>query len=339
VYKETVDESPRGRGFGFLRGRRRRGGRTVGQGLGRGEITMTEKTEGGSGQSQERQEAGSARREAPPPPRSYSEFMRNLAAKYNNENPAESNRADATDPRVAQPGKPMTFPPGVPLGFPPFLLPPSSIPEGMKESGPPVSSPFHFLPGFRPPPGAPGFPPGLLPPGLLDPSHAQALLSMMRGQIPSHPPLARPTANPPLDLTAAERPAKKIKRDSSSTEDPPVSPPPSHPEPPRTSCQSVCAVTQSCSEEGRKVINWSTEQVVEFVSSISQCQDYAEVFNSEKIDGSVLVLLTDTHLQSLGLKLGPALKLRSALATKLGTCPHCRHCRHCHGVQSDTETE
>merc|ERR1712106_1208102 len=118
-------------------------------------------------------------------------------------------------------------------------------------------------------------------------------------------------------------------------EEPPVSPPPSHHEPSQTSCQSLCAISQSCSEEGPTVMTWSTEQVVEFVSSISQCQDYAEVFLSEKIDGGVLVLLTDTHLQSLGLKLGPALKLRSALATKLGTCMHCRHCRHCH---TDTET-
>ena len=44
---------------------------------------MTEKTDGGG----ERQET--ARREAGPPPRSYSEFMRNLAAKYNTENTSE----------------------------------------------------------------------------------------------------------------------------------------------------------------------------------------------------------------------------------------------------------
>jgi len=335
---ETTEDSARGRGFGFLRGRRRRGGRVAGQGLGRGEIIMTEKTEGG-GQGQERQEGASGRREGGPPPRSYSEFMRSLAAKYNNENPAESNRADTADPRLAQTGKPMTFPPGVPLGFPQFMFPPASLPEGMKESGPPVSSPFHFLSGFRAPPGAHGFPPGLLPHGLLDPNHAQALLSMMRGQITNHPPQVRSAANPPLDLTAAEHPAKKMKRDSSSIEDPPVSPPPSHPEPSRNSCQSLCAMSQSCSEEGRLVINWSTEEVVGFVSSISQCQEYAEVFLREKIDGGVLVLLTDTHLQSLGIKLGPALKLRSALADKLGTCPHCRHCRHCHAMQTEASAE
>jgi len=290
---------------------------------------MTEKTEGGG---QERQEGGAGRRDGAPPPRSYSEFMRSLAAKYNNENPAEASRAESAN----QPGK-INFPPGVPLGFPPFLLPPSSMPDTIKESGPSPSSPFHFLPGFRPPPGAPGgFPPGLLPPGLLDPSHAQALLTMMRGQMPGHPSFPRQAQQPPLDLTAGESPAKKIKRDSSSTEDPPVSPPPSHPEPSRTSCQSLCAISQPCSEEGRVVMSWTPEQVVEFVSSISQCQEYAQVFLTEKIDGGVLALLTDTHLQSLGLKLGPALKLRAALAAKLGTCPHCRHCRHCH---ADTETQ
>ena len=45
---------------------------------------MTEKTEGG-----EREEAGTARREAAPNPRTYSDFMRNLAAKYNTESSSE----------------------------------------------------------------------------------------------------------------------------------------------------------------------------------------------------------------------------------------------------------
>lgn len=31
------------------------------------------------------------------------------------------------------------------------------------------------------------------------------------------------------------------------------------------------------------------------------------------------------------MKLGPALKLRSTLATKLGHCDICRHCVHCYG--------
>ena len=49
---------------------------------------MTEKTEGGN-QERERQDTGGSRREPHQPPRSYSEFMRNLAAKYNTENVTE----------------------------------------------------------------------------------------------------------------------------------------------------------------------------------------------------------------------------------------------------------
>ena len=49
-----------------------------------GDRAMTEKTEGG-----DREEAGAARREAAPTPRTYSDFMRNLAAKYNTETSPE----------------------------------------------------------------------------------------------------------------------------------------------------------------------------------------------------------------------------------------------------------
>uniref|UniRef100_A0A1B0A0M8 SAM domain-containing protein n=1 Tax=Glossina pallidipes TaxID=7398 RepID=A0A1B0A0M8_GLOPL len=47
-------------------------------------------------------------------------------------------------------------------------------------------------------------------------------------------------------------------------------------------------------------------------------------FRDQCIDGSGLPLLTEDHLvNSLGMKLGPALKLRSALAKKLGgPCPN-----------------
>merc|ERR1719357_1108718 len=127
LFADRSEVTVRGRGFGFLGGRRRRGGRGGIKGALRGDSTMTEKTEGGG---QDRQEGGAGRREAAPPPRSYSEFMRSLAAKYNNENPAEASRAESAN----QPGK-INFPPGFPLGFPPFLLPPSSMPDTIKESG------------------------------------------------------------------------------------------------------------------------------------------------------------------------------------------------------------
>ena len=172
--------------------------------------------------------------------------------------------------------------------------------------------------GFRSaaPGASPGFPPGLLPPGLIDPSHAQALLTMMRGQLPNagHPPQLRPPVNPPLDLTGSESPAKKLKRDSSGSldEEAPVSPPPSSipPPPVQNTCKSVCSVTQSCSEEGKQIITWTVDQVVDFVAKFDDISEHAETFAKEKIDGSTLVLLTDSHLSSMGIKLGPAIKFR-----------------------------
>ncbi|GLH07355.1 Uncharacterized protein GBIM_12828, partial [Gryllus bimaculatus] len=56
-------------------------------------------------------------------------------------------------------------------------------------------------------------------------------------------------------------------------------------------------------------------------------------FREQRIDGSSLPLLTEEHLTStLGLKLGPALKLRALLARRLGNCAFCLHCVHCHGA-------
>ena len=57
-----------------------------------------------------------------------------------------------------------------------------------------------------------------------------------------------------------------------------------------------------------------------------------QAFREHNIDGSALVLLTDDHLtKRLGMKLGPALKLRSAIQKKVGNmgemCIHCSHCR------------
>nr|CAD7431426.1 unnamed protein product [Timema monikensis] len=54
-------------------------------------------------------------------------------------------------------------------------------------------------------------------------------------------------------------------------------------------------------------------------------------FREQRIDGSGLPLLTEDHLTStLGMKLGPALKLRATLARRLGHCSICQHCVHCH---------
>lgn len=56
-----------------------------------------------------------------------------------------------------------------------------------------------------------------------------------------------------------------------------------------------------------------------------------QAFREQRIDGSALPLLTEEHLtSSINMKLGPALKLRSVLARRLGACNVCLHCDHCH---------
>ena len=64
-----------------------------------------------------------------------------------------------------------------------------------------------------------------------------------------------------------------------------------------------------------------------------------QVFREHNIDGSALPLLTEDHLTlRLGLKLGPALKLRSLIAKKLGPAHAdiCVHCAHCNSKMAET---
>ncbi|XP_078393560.1 polyhomeotic-like protein 1 [Cetorhinus maximus] len=55
---------------------------------------------------------------------------------------------------------------------------------------------------------------------------------------------------------------------------------------------------------------WSVEQVHDFISSLPGCQDLAEEFRSQEIDGQALLLLKEEHLMTaMNMKLGPALKI------------------------------
>ncbi|XP_065578692.1 polycomb protein Scm-like [Artemia franciscana] len=86
-----------------------------------------------------------------------------------------------------------------------------------------------------------------------------------------------------------------------------------------------------CEEAAKEMSTWSIETVSTFVANIDLCSEYADVFKEHSIDGTALPLLTDEHLTTkLNMKLGPALKLKSTIAQKLGHCPVCLHCAHCH---------
>ncbi|XP_059478676.1 uncharacterized protein LOC132198581 [Neocloeon triangulifer] len=240
--------------------------------------------------------------------RNYSDFMRSLAAKYNNSNPndyfscsrngylksgpfpeAATSAPEVPTPKVSKPGEPS-----------PILL-------------------GHPALGF---------------PGMMDMSSTQALLSMVRS---ANLEQYFKGKQGPLDLSAAApHLAKKVRSELKS-----VSPKP----PPRSAssgsansgpaapaghtCPSLCT-DRPC--EGQGVSHWGVEDVCNFVGSIDICEEYTEVFREQSIDGSALPLLTEEHLtNSLGLKLGPALKLRATLARRLGHCASCLHCVHCHG--------
>eukprot|EP00076_Gallus_gallus_P028632 XP_015152370.2 sterile alpha motif domain-containing protein 11 isoform X3 [Gallus gallus] len=67
------------------------------------------------------------------------------------------------------------------------------------------------------------------------------------------------------------------------------------------------------------ISKWTVEDVCSFVSNLAGCTEYTQVFREQAIDGETLPLLTEEHLlNNMGLKLGPALKIRSQVAKRVG---------------------
>ncbi|XP_056589768.1 polyhomeotic-like protein 2 isoform X2 [Triplophysa dalaica] len=57
-------------------------------------------------------------------------------------------------------------------------------------------------------------------------------------------------------------------------------------------------------------VKWNVEDVYKFICSLQGCQEIAEEFRSQEIDGQALLLLKEDHLMStMNIKLGPALKI------------------------------
>nr|XP_057925128.1 sterile alpha motif domain-containing protein 7 [Doryrhamphus excisus] len=73
-------------------------------------------------------------------------------------------------------------------------------------------------------------------------------------------------------------------------------------------------------EVSSDVRKWSVNDVYNFVNSIPTCSEYAQTFKDHMIDGETLPLLSEEHLlDTLGLKLGPALKIRSQVSRRMGS--------------------
>ncbi|XP_031564435.1 polyhomeotic-like protein 2 [Actinia tenebrosa] len=55
---------------------------------------------------------------------------------------------------------------------------------------------------------------------------------------------------------------------------------------------------------------WDVEQVANYIRSLTGCEEYADAFVTEEIDGQALMLLREEHMVvALKMKLGPALKI------------------------------
>ncbi|TDH05892.1 hypothetical protein EPR50_G00127160 [Perca flavescens] len=71
---------------------------------------------------------------------------------------------------------------------------------------------------------------------------------------------------------------------------------------------------------------WAVNDVYNFINSIPTCSEYAQTFKDHMIDGETLPLLSEEHLlDTLGLKLGPALKIRSQVSRRLGNMLYMRN--------------
>lgn len=77
-------------------------------------------------------------------------------------------------------------------------------------------------------------------------------------------------------------------------------------------------VTTTDEEAGEALHNWSVRQVTAFISSIGGCEDLAPVFETERINGARLSLLTVPQLvQCLGVPVSRALRIVSIVKSKL----------------------
>ncbi|XP_061777122.1 sterile alpha motif domain-containing protein 7 isoform X2 [Nerophis ophidion] len=73
-------------------------------------------------------------------------------------------------------------------------------------------------------------------------------------------------------------------------------------------------------EASEDIRKWSVNDVYNFINSIPSCSEYSQTFRDHMIDGETLPLLSEEHLlDTLGLKLGPALKIRSQVSRRMGS--------------------
>lgn len=230
--------------------------------------------------------------------RNYSDFMRSLAAKYNNNSvtaaAADYGRFDARlfKASLPEPGSSASAAISALAAFPQFAFPRQADDSLKRERD--YVNPF-ALPGLDPAhPALPGFP-------AMDMSSTQALLSMVRsassvgsaGSVRDARPARRPDAaapHSPLDLSA--QPVKRAlgeprldvdslpaKKKYLHAEERLASPREKRTPTPKTGqlrCRSACPA-DGCGAAASELSAWSVGEVVDFVRDIDLCAEYAEV--------------------------------------------------------------
>ncbi|XP_062546234.1 myosin-G heavy chain [Armigeres subalbatus] len=204
---------------------------------------------------------------------------------------------------------------------------------GSRSSSPPLGA--TSLTGHFPSPFPPRYLPGILPNHLSAsyPTTVQPSTMTTTTAVPAISPLKSPTRPTeglttfPLDLSSAAgapSAAKRIKLSPTPSRNQETSPAPSSTNSqPSDSMELKLGLPRKCHARIEEISAWTVDNVCDFVGSIDICAEYAQNFRDQSIDGAGLPLLTEEHLtNSLGMKLGPALKLKSMLAKKLGgPCP------------------
>ncbi|XP_028966582.1 sterile alpha motif domain-containing protein 11-like [Galendromus occidentalis] len=262
--------------------------------------------------------------------RNYSEYMRSLAAKYNS---ATNDSFPSSSPFC-----PPTPPMRPPLPRSPDCPPsPASRPAIGSHSSARAAADRHPSPQRSPPSSftLADFPSSQTLLNLVR-THAQSsqLESYLKGAVKRSSSSTQ--EGDPLDLSLSGPPMKSARSPSLS----PASTKEHHsylgvqqdlqPDSRTSRCSSAGCPNRE--HQSKFLARWSVDDVVNFVQSIDVCASYAEKFRDQSIDGSILSVLTEDHLTAyMGMRLGPAIKLRQGLANMTGHCSVCLHCLHCRG--------
>ncbi|TNN47859.1 Polyhomeotic-like protein 2 [Liparis tanakae] len=133
---------------------------------------------------------------------------------------------------------------------------------------------------------------------------------------PSQP--SQEESSPCSDMSSYEEPPPSPL--SAASSGPPAPPPPQVPVRRRPSSRAsdqdaACGARDAPPSPCRRFVpndptKWNVGEVYDFIRSLPGCQEIAEEFRSQEIDGQALLLLKEDHLMStMNIKLGPALKI------------------------------